>query len=131
MQVQRDADIELSKLMTEFKKVHPKKSCMMLSKHLFLSTMDKCDESKKDEFVKGYDALLRVGIRNKAETVGHNMINENGFLKDENGIPTILMKHINNGKDHTTNFYLSTYFTFCIICSDVYIIHQQGIIRMI
>ena len=56
MQVQRDADIELSKLMTEFKKVHPKKSCMMLSKHLFLSTMDKCDESKMNEFIKGYDA---------------------------------------------------------------------------
>ena len=40
MQIERDADIELSKLMTEFNKVHPKTSCMMLSKHLFLSTMD-------------------------------------------------------------------------------------------
>ena len=83
MQIQRDADIELSKLMVELKIVHPKTSCMMLSKHLFLSTVDKCDACKKDEIVQGYDALLRVGIRNRAEAVGH-MRSEDRFLKDKN-----------------------------------------------
>ena len=111
IQVQRDADIELSELTTEFKKVHPKTSCMMLSKHLFLSTMDKCDESKMNDFIKGYDALLRVGIRNKAEAVGHNMMSEDGFLKDKNGDPIILIKYITNGKDRTTIFHFSTFFT--------------------
>ena len=125
MQIQRDADIELSKLMVELKIVHPKTSCMMLSKHLFLSTVDKCDACKKDEIVQGYDTLLRVGIRNRAEAVGH-MRSEDRFLKDKNGDPAILTKHIHSGKNNS-----SMYINFCIF-SHLHIIYIiQGTIKTI
>ena len=97
----------------------------MLSKHLFLSTMDKCDASKNDEIVQGYEALLRVGIRNRAEAVGH-MRSEDGFLKYKNGDQAILIKHIHSGKNTS-----SMYINFCIF-SHLHIIYIiQGTIKTI